>query len=531
MNSLAYLIIRSAKNRLLQLLRSPGKLIMYLLVIGMIAGAFMTSMFARNQREEFAELFWLKGILFALILFFFITAIIKGLKSGDVIFNMNDVNLLFVSPLSPQSILLYGVVKMMSSSFLAGFFILFQSNTLGVSFGIHFDDILLILLGFILAVSFMQIVTLLIYSMTNGNKKRKMAVRLIAIALFVPLAATAGWQLVQTNGSLMEMLTYLLQSPVLSWTPVVGWTSEGALAFIAGNITWGGVYWGLIIASGIVMILYIMRSNIDYYEDVLVASEIAFERKRAVAEGQINNMAVSGRKVRVAATGIRGAGASAIFYKHLREAFRSNRLGLWSTSSLLMVAAVAFYAWIFSKSDFNGPLLFILGLLMWIQLFMTGTGRGLRELYNHYIYMIPEPPFQKVVWSNIETVFKNLIEGLLMFGFAGIILRESFLMIMMAVLVFTLFCLLSIGLNYLSMRWTGADISAGLLVALYFFGTFIIMMPGMIAAVIIGLFAGTWGVPIGMAVLAGWELLAAMGCFALSKGIIHSCDMPVIKTK
>ncbi|MCM1567485.1 MAG: hypothetical protein NC238_16380, partial [Dehalobacter sp.] len=38
------------------------------------------------------------------------------------------------------------------------------------------------------------------------------------------------------------------------------------------------------------------------------------------------------------------------------------------------------------------------------------------------------------------------------------------------------------------------------------------------------------GVLIGLGVLALWELLAAIGCFALSKGVLHNSDMPVLRT-
>jgi hypothetical protein len=38
------------------------------------------------------------------------------------------------------------------------------------------------------------------------------------------------------------------------------------------------------------------------------------------------------------------------------------------------------------------------------------------------------------------------------------------------------------------------------------------------------------GVLIGHGILALWELIAALGCFALSKGVLHRCDMPVMPT-
>ncbi len=96
--------------------------------------------------------------------------------------------------------------------------------------------------------------------------------------------------------------------------------------------------------------------------------------------------------------------------------------------------------------------------------------------------------------------------------------------------VYTLFSFLLLGINYLSLRWTGANITAGLLVFIYTLAVIVIMLPGLAAAiVIVGLFAGA-GIPAGLLTLALWELLAGLGCFALSQGILHKVDMPVLKT-
>jgi hypothetical protein len=57
------------------------------------------------------------------------------------------------------------------------------------------------------------------------------------------------------------------------------------------------------------------------------------------------------------------------------------------------------------------------------------------------------------------------------------------------------------------------------------------MVPGIIAAAVVGsLIQGQAGMVAGIGILALWELLAALGCFGLSKGILHRCDMPQIRT-
>jgi hypothetical protein len=90
-----------------------------------------------------------------------VLAIQKGLANGNVIFDMNDVNLLFVSPVNSRLILMYGIVRMAKMAFWAGFFILFQSNSLRTRFGVGFDGVLLVLLGFMLAFGVLQVLSLL----------------------------------------------------------------------------------------------------------------------------------------------------------------------------------------------------------------------------------------------------------------------------------------------------------------------------------------------------------------------------------
>ncbi|MDD4347075.1 MAG: putative ABC exporter domain-containing protein, partial [Desulfitobacteriaceae bacterium] len=357
--------------------------------------------------------------------------------------------------------------------------------------------------------------------------RRKFVVRMLATLAFLPLLVYAGVQIIG-RGDLLVALENTLRSPLAAWTPVAGWASAGVVSLIAGDMGNGFLFFGLLVLSGALLILYITLSNPDYYEDVLVATETAFERKRVLAEGQINLEASSTKKVKVAQTGIGGLGSSTIFYKHLRESFRANCLGLWGVSSIILLLGAALFS-LFQRGGEGGTLI-LLQILMWMQVFMIGTGRGLKELYIHYIYLIPESSFGKIVWSNLEIAFKVLVEGLVVFGIAGLIMGEPVWLVAMAIVVYTLFSFLLLGINYLSMRWTGANISAGLLIFIYIIAVLVIMLPGLIAAIVLGSMIEGSGVLLGLGVLALWELLAALACFALSKGVLHNTDMPVLRT-
>jgi hypothetical protein len=168
---------------------------------------------------------------------------------------------------------------------------------------------------------------------------------------------------------------------------------------------------------------------------------------------------------------------------------------------------------------------------MWIQIIMIGTGRGLRETYLHYIYMIPESSFKKIVWSNMEIMARTLTESVLIFGVSGLLLRSGAPYILLCVAAYTLFSFLLLGVNYLFMRFTGADISAGLLITIYYFAVIVIMAPGVAAALAAGFsIGGSAGYFTGLLILCAWELIAGTVCFALSSGVLDKCDMAVQKT-
>ena len=527
MNSLVFILIRSLKNRLLELRRKPGKLIMYLLVIGIIAALIISSSLqTRDETGDYTDIIWLKGGLFVFLLVMFVLVIKQGLSKGSEFFGMEDVNFLFVSPVNPRTILIYGVVRVMKTVALASIFILFQTFTIGSTFGIGFNGILIIYAGYVLTTAVMQILSMFIYSVTNGKPHFKNIVKVLTFLLFVPFGITVLYHFNITD--MLGSLNLILNSSVLSFTPVIGWASAGTIAFITGEYLIGILFFGLLAILGTVLVCLVYFGNPDYFEDVLVASETMFEKKRALAEGNANLEVISDKRIRVKATGIGGAGASAIFHKHVRESFRVNRFGLWGFLSLILIFGAVIFAFFMKQSD-TGVIFILLQILMWFQVFLIGTGRGLKETYSHYIYMIPEPPLKKLVWSNIEVILKVTVESVLIFGIAGIITGENVLLILLAISTYSLFSFLLLAVNYLSLRFTGANMNAGFLIILYMLAVAIIMMPGLIGAIFASVLFENWGGIVALIILSIWELLAALICFNAAKGILHNCDMAVIR--
>ncbi len=525
MRALWYIIVTSLKNRFLEMLHKPAKLALYMLcTAGIVALIVQQMVMSPPPLGEQTDLIWLKGIFFALLAVFFLLSVQKGLSNGDVIFEMQDVNLLFVSPISPKTILGYGLFQMTKTAFWAGFFILYMGGNLKRVFGEGYGSVVILFVTFLLMTVLLSILSLVLYNLTNGRPARKRLVKGITAVLFVPLLAVFAAQLVQ-GSALLPALEQTLRSPVLSWTPIAGWGAQSALSWIGGAGTDGLLFAAPLVLLFAGLLAYILLGNMDYYEDVLVATETSFEKKRALAEGQTNAEAIlNTKKTKVTKTGVGGAGASAFLYKHVRETTRASVLGLLSWQSILMILGAGVLAYLLRGE--SGICLMVLQIIMWIQIFLIGTGRGIKETMTHYIYLVPESSFQKILWSNMEPVVKVLIESALLFGLAGGLSGDALLVIIGSITVYTLFSMMLIGVNYVSMRWFGTELGVGILLTVYILAVLILIAPGLIAAIVVGsALGGTMGTVLGLGILSLWELLAAFGCFALSRGVLHSCDI------
>ncbi len=524
MNSHFYLFRTSLKNRIKEILHKPGKLVLYLFVILGIGAGLIGSLFGASQAKATMPVSYFLPIYFAFLLLFYGIAIQKGLASGDSIFDMNDVNLLFVSPVNPRATLLYGLIRLVGMSFWAGFFLLFQSSTLS-QFGIRYNGILILFTVFILNMVVLTLLSLVIYSTTNGKPARKRRVRILAIAVFIPLLTFYIMHFAQTGDFLMA-LDAVIKSPLLAATPFIGWASAGAIALIEGSLLTGFGWLGLLLLTGAGLLFYIMYSRSDYYEDVLVATETVFEKKRAAAEGDLQAIHSINTRVKVVNTGLNGRGSQVFLYKHLRETFRQNRFGFFSLYILITTAAIiALSVFVRGKAD----IIMVLQIILWVQVFMIGTGRGLLETYSHYIYMIPGSAFKKLIWSNMELMLRTIVESLLFLGIPGLILGSHPLIVLACMVTYVFFSLMILGINYLFMLWLEANLSKGILMAVYFFAVILFIAPGVIAALIIGFTLGGFaGGLLGLAILSVWELIVSVTCFALSRNVLLNCDMPSI---
>ena len=526
MNSLNYLQIRTAKNRLLELKKRPGMIALYAGIIIFIVYSVINSL-GMEMPEGVVNFNILRAIFFGFFMLSFIT-IAEGFKSGNNVYEMQDVNYLFTSPIKSRTVLLYGIIKSFKVILLGSWFIFFQAQWLRQGFGVTISGVLIIGATYLVLSLVCRLLAIFIYAFTQGNSKRKNIAKIILIAIFLPVIILFLYEFIQSGYNIGESFNATLDSPIVAFTPIIGWASFGVVAIITGDIIMAAVLIGLLILSGLFFFICIFFSDPDFYEDAQGVTQKTFEVTNALQEGSANDALMgTTRNVKVKKTGLGGFGASVFFYKHMRESFRKSPLGLWGLTSFILVGVAVIMAFSFSGGDdSNAGMVSILTSIMFTMLMLAGQGRGNLELYCHIIYMIPDSPLKKWIWANIEIVLKSGLESIVIFVIAGIILQANILTIITAILACSFFSIVPVGINLISMRVIKRKLSMGITLIVYFLLVALVMAPGVVLAVITAtILPEAIAVPVAFMILAVWELLIGFLCFLASKGVLHNTDI------
>jgi len=491
MKSLAYLFFTTMKNSLKELIKHPSRLIMYLIFIGLIVLVVVSSQLsdADTASVSYRSLNEFGAIVLALYTAMFVLMAHKGLTSGASFFSMPDVNLLFLSPVSPIKILLFGIVKQMGTSLMVGLFIFYQYSWMHNTYGISFGMLLFVFLGYCLTVFCAQLTAMAIYSFSCNSENRKKAIKGVLYAAGLLCAAYLVYPVLASGSSdLLGTVADRANSGILEWIPVAGWL-KGA---VIGALTAGSLHiltgFGLTLAYAAIVILLIAVSNTDYYEDVLQATEITYTAITAQKQGKAAEAIP--KNVKVGRTGIgRGFGASTFFYKHLLENRRAGMFYL-DISSIIFIVANCIFAF-FMKDQ---GIIAIFAFVTYMQALSSFAGRWLKELLLPYVYLTPVSPFKKLISICGETLLKSAVESVVLYILIGFIIGASPVDIAFCIVARVGFSYLFMAVTILLERLFGSMTNRVMIILLYFLMVLIIAAPGMILGgiLMVAIQAGFW---------------------------------------
>ena len=476
---LPYLLGTKFKNQIRSFFKSPVKII-YLVVIVVLIGVNMLGgrkAVAQPDRvvRDIGEL---TAIVTAFYSLMFMLLASKGFNTGASMFSMADVNLVFPAPFRQQSVLFYGLFQQMGSSLLLGLFLFFQYSWMHTLYDVTLPLLLVILLGYAFTVFFGQIAAMVLYTFTSAQHKRRIVFKSVLYSLagcFLVYVVVSGFV---DKTQFLPRAAAAVNSIFTWFFPVSGWTGHAVSGVFTGNVF--DILIGVALcAAFIAFIVRLMtRTRQDYYEDVLKSSEIMQSAITARKEGRIGEAAPQNVKVGKMGLG-RGWGADTLFHKHRLENRRA-RVFIMDTMSLIFAVVVIALAFFLKGAGLAA--VFISATSM--QIFSIALGRFNKELTKPFIYLMPEPPLQKILYALAEAVPSSVVEALVIFLPITFIMGLTPVETLLCVIARLSFALLFTAGNIAVERLWGGSSSKTVVMFLYFTVLILMAIPGIVLAVV-----------------------------------------------
>lgn len=483
MKALVYLLLTTLKNRILSLRKKPAMLILYLICAASLILVVVVSMFNNNENRitGYSDIRMLYSFVVGLGAMFIYSYTVTGLSNGGTLFTMADVGLLFTAPISPRRILLYGLIKQMGTTLLTAIFILYQVGTLNNTFGFNGYMVIGIFIIYAIMIFFCQLLTMGIYLFSNGDNSRKNIIRGIMYGCFAIILAFILFKYI-ASGNILEAIYSVIDTRAFSFVPIAGWSTMFIKAMVEHDIIYLFLSVALYMIFSILIILLFTSKNADYYEDVLKSTEMNYTRLSAAKEGKKVNAFNKKVKVKEEDSRLsRGKGANAFLYKHLLEMKRSSKFLF--VDAFTITGAIG--GIILAKSmDKQYASYIVFAGLVYIQFFITVSGKLSQELTKHYIYIIPESSRKKVFYSSLTNLVKPFIDGVIIFTVVCVANQSSLILNLFLALAYASTGTLFVSFTILYQKILGGQPNklVGITVGMFFF--FILVLPGSIAAVV-----------------------------------------------
>ncbi|NLV85652.1 MAG: hypothetical protein GX025_00325, partial [Clostridiales bacterium] len=301
------------------------------------------------------------------------------------------------------------------------------------------------------------------------------------MAYIILLCAIIVFQVFKNQNDVLNVLVSAGNGLLLRSFPFAGWMAGVADGILRGEYLQAAFWLGISVLAFLAMLSAMSRSNREYYEDVLASTETAFNALSAAKEGSA--AAPTPQKIRVGKSGLgKGEGASALFYKHMLERRRSRNFIL-SPSEIIFALVIIGFSFFMSKSG----IIPVIAFSSYMMVFSVTMGRFNLELMKPYIYLIPEPPFKKLIFAISEMFPFALVEALIIFLPVGYILGLTAFETALCVIVRVSFGFLFTGGIIIVERIWGGSLSKMAGVLLYFLVDIIIVIPAIALAVFVAL--------------------------------------------
>jgi hypothetical protein len=399
--------IRKLANYIVEIRRTPKKLISYLLFLAWIC-LILVPQFTGNRKIPLA--LQMNSTTIHIIFCIYIVSIcglifstlFSSLKKSYYTFSMGDVNLLFPSPLEPQRILFWSMLKKIPTSFFITVLPVLLLTPALSDLGLGTQGIFLIYASFVSLALLLSPLAFLVFLLSVRYQKEKW-MRSSLICAILWLVGSWLWQ-VKGSNSFLDLLTGY-QSAGIWQFPIIGWILR--LAYAGFNGASSDAYWGLL---GIVLTLSLVNVAVyrlakDYYEDVLSRAEKMSEARKRKKSGRPQLAELFAKSSGQSKVTVQGtyAGSKAFLFKQIvnyRSAGFNEYLGKLAPLALTAGLVIGLLISFKSMMDPSNGLFIINGMIAYILILTSSAGPISAELALPYIYVLPGTFLKKVLALN-----------------------------------------------------------------------------------------------------------------------------------
>ena len=517
MNAVVFLIVRQYVNRIRRMFSKPLNVILTIIAVLFIMSGPLLMLFIRDFYEGLVGAGGREIAVAGVQLFIGITLILSGLSQQGGLFTYSEASILFSSPLTKKTILLYSTLQSLPGAFLTSIFMCFYFPYL-IGGAMTTLKLLATVLVMSLLIFCIFIIYYYIYIQDIAREGLKKRLKKFAWAFFAVIAAiyTAIWL---TNGhDFGEAAVTFFTSPIYNAFPLFGWAKWAVVALLNDHCINGFIPGTLLLAVSAVVLARIYYSqDVDFYEKAQLDSIRLQKVVDTIKSNGYDAQGLALRKVRSAKSSFR-EGAAAIMSRQFLE---MKKRGPMLTLKDLINGVIYLAVGLATKMEFT----FVYTMIVFSMVINTATDSWNSEFKKPYIYLIPESPFRKLIYAVLPSIVKNTLAGSVVVAAAAALFGAGLQEALLCLFLLAAYALLFTAASVFTYRIMGHMTNA---VLLMFMRTLFVMaaaIPGGVTAIVLSVVSGVEGgvVMIGPMILA--NLLCSLLFMFLSRKLLVQSEI------
>ncbi len=413
MNAVVYLLVRQYANRIKRIFSKPLKAVLTIFAFLCIISGPVLMIAIPNAYEGIVGIETRELVIAGIQLFIGITLILSSLSQQSGLFTYSEASILFSSPFSKRTILIYSTLQTLPASVLTALFMCFYFPFI-IGSAMTPLKLLVTLLVMSLMIFCVYILYYYIYIQDIAHTGLKKRLKKYAWMFFAVIAAIfAGTWL--TNGhDFGKAAVAFFTSPIYNAFPVFGWAKWAVAALLNDHYFTGFIPATLLLALASYILARIYYSqDVDFFEKAQLDS---IRLQRIMDNLKSSGYDASGmtvQKVRRAKAKFR-PGAGAIMSRQLLE---MKKKGPMLTFKELINGIIYLVIGLAAGLGFE----FVYPMIIFSMVMSTTTDNWNAEFKKPYIYLIPENSIKKLMYAVVPGIIKTTLgESLIMIAAAAL---------------------------------------------------------------------------------------------------------------